>query len=458
MNDAYRTLLTYISNNDLTRARDVAKVILRGSTTAKDKDFCEKLLKKMGEQDEKGLEIPYNLKSIIQTKCTAYEFSTDRYFLSEREEAVLAHIRRMYAAGARLEKIGIHYTNAVLLHGLSGTGKTTFAQYVAKDLGLPFLYVSITQMMDSLMGKTGQNMDRVFEFASSIPCVLVLDEIDQIGTKRGEEGGISGEMKRVLISILQSLDKLPNNVVLIAATNRPDALDEALVRRFPLKHKVEPLNAEESCRFVEKYLNSTELQWVGNVSNFLKDITVSAGSVNQSEAYTPAVITDCLNELLAREFENCGSDDVVVHLGDQKGGAQATLTKLDAPLSKAAEMDSRGRIPDKYCWHKTKGGAWTRTYSGVGMKVQKQRLEEITCPCCGEKDLRIKQFDGEYGEPVYRVGCDNCDWLCPTGDLSDYGETVSDLREWLEAYILLGMPQDRVKEDLTAEFGGPTEE
>ncbi len=306
-------LIQHVVNNDLKRARETAKGILESNTVQKDKAFCEEMLAKMKAQ-ESGIEIPYNLKSIIRTECTPYGFRPERYYLPQREAKLLEHIKRMYGAGERMSEMGIHYANAILLHGASGTGKTTFARYVADALNLPFLYVSITQMMDSLLGKTGQNLDLVFKFAETIPCVLVLDEIDQIGTKRGDDMGTSGEMKRVLITIMQNLDRLPNNVVLIAATNRVEAIDPALMRRFTVKHDVWSLSDEEATCFVSMYLSKLGLQWSGEIYPFLSFAVAPKQAVEiEMGRYAPAVVVDCLNERIAQAIER-NEGDIVVSL------------------------------------------------------------------------------------------------------------------------------------------------
>lgn len=315
MNNAIQTLLHYVAENDLTKARQATKLILQSSKTQKDQAFCEKLLRKMGEQDAKGFEVPYNLKSIIRTNSTAYEFHEDRYFLSERDKQILDHIKRMYAVGELMGSLGLHYNNAVMLYGASGTGKTTFAQYVAKALDLPFLYVSITGLIDQYLGKTGQNMELVFQFASSLPCVLVLDEIDQIATKRHDDSGTSGEMKRVLIAIMQNLDRLPNNVILIAATNRPNAIDEALMRRFPVKHEIKPLREEEAVCFVSKYLSQVGLDWNGEILPFLCfDVQKRQAGDIDCGTYTPAAITDSLNEKIAAALFEAKDGNPIVSL------------------------------------------------------------------------------------------------------------------------------------------------
>lgn len=307
MNENYRNLFRAISANDLPKTRAYAQVILRTNSTAKDAQFCENILQKMDDQDKAGPEIPYNLKGVIRTSSSPFGFHADRYYLSPREKTVIEHIKKMYQVSGRLAELGIRYTNAVLLHGESGTGKTTFAQYAAILLGLPFFYVSITQLIDSYMGKTGQNLENVFEFANSQPCVLVLDEIDQIGSKRRDDGGVSGEIKRVLITILQNMDRLPNHVVLVAATNRPDSLDDALVRRFAVKHEITRLNLEESEAFVSRYMSSLGLGWAGSVRTFL--LSLGADKWN----YTPAELSQRLNEKIAEAIYT-GEQDPTIYL------------------------------------------------------------------------------------------------------------------------------------------------
>lgn len=479
MNSTTQTLLHYVVENDLPKARAAAKVLLQTNTTQKDKAFCERLLTKMEGQDAKGIEIPFNLKSIIQTRCTAYGFRYDRYYLTEREAEVIKHIKRMYTTGEKLAEIDIHYSNAVLLYGESGTGKTTFAQYVANELNLPFFYTSITQMIDSMMGKTGQNMDRVFEFASSLPCVLVLDEIDQIGTKRGEDSGVSGELKRVLISIMQSLDRLPNRVVLIAATNRPDALDDALVRRFPVKHEVQPLTEKESADFIRKYMDSVGLDWDGDPVIFLKDAVSKRNTTKCAGHYVPAAITDALNEHIAKAMEKAQENNAKVecHLGDiscaipcvqkvDKTGIASKIiaheylhkpvrvlytdrydhTKGVGPVNTNIEdiiedAFARKQIPDVYLWKEN-----SRHTSPLEQALRDVPLSAIACPCCGKFDLRVQTHVESLVPAIatHVVGCDNCNWACPSEPRVSTGTTIDDFKQWLSAYVMLGMPEDRL--------------
>ena len=108
-------------------------------------------------------------------------------------------------------------------------------------------------------------------------------------------------------------------------------------------------------------------------------------------------------------------------------------------------------IPKKYMIQGSyEGGGW-RKVSPIGVELSKKDLEELECPCCGKKDLRVADY-GDGWNVEYQVICDSCDWKSPTESLSDYGEAACPFRTWLEAWHLLGKPKDRINEDLTLEF------
>lgn len=120
----------------------------------------------------------------------------------------------------------------MLIYGLPGTGKTMSAHWIASELQLPLLTVRCDTLISSLLGQTSKNLRRVFEYVEQRPCVLFLDEFDALATARGNERDI-GELQRIVIALLQNIDSLPNNVVLLAASNHERLLDPAIWRRFP---------------------------------------------------------------------------------------------------------------------------------------------------------------------------------------------------------------------------------
>ncbi|KIC89139.1 AAA family ATPase [Flavihumibacter sp. ZG627] len=131
-----------------------------------------------------------------------------------------------------LTQAGIETSTSLLLYGPPGCGKTTMAHYIAKQLNLPLVVTRFDSLISSLLGNTAKNIRRVFDFASSRPCILFLDEFDAIGKARDDQYEL-GELKRVINSLLQNMDEfLAAGNILIAATNHHELLDKAIWRRF----------------------------------------------------------------------------------------------------------------------------------------------------------------------------------------------------------------------------------
>ncbi|MEQ1582093.1 MAG: ATP-binding protein [Steroidobacteraceae bacterium] len=124
--------------------------------------------------------------------------------------------------------------NRLLLVGPPGNGKTTLAEAIAESLAVPFFVVRYESVIGSYLGETAARLRRVFEFAKTTPCVLFFDEFDTVGKERGDTHE-TGEIKRVVSSLLMQIDDLPSYVVVIAATNHAELLDRAVWRRFQLR-------------------------------------------------------------------------------------------------------------------------------------------------------------------------------------------------------------------------------
>lgn len=132
--------------------------------------------------------------------------------------------------GALLEA-GLEPTRTVLFTGPPGVGKTLGARWIARELGLPLMILDLSAVMSSYLGRTGTNLRHVLDYAKSIDCVLLLDELDAIAKRRDDSGEI-GELKRLVTVLLQQLDDWPSTGLLVAATNHSDLLDPAVWRRF----------------------------------------------------------------------------------------------------------------------------------------------------------------------------------------------------------------------------------
>jgi len=130
-----------------------------------------------------------------------------------------------------LDAARIRRRQKVLLTGPAGTGKTSAVEAVASGLGWPLAVVSVDTVVSSYLGETATNLRRVFEFAETNRMILVFDEFDALGRMR-DDSSEHGEMKRVVSSFLQFLERYHGPSMVFAVTNYPDLLDFALWRRF----------------------------------------------------------------------------------------------------------------------------------------------------------------------------------------------------------------------------------
>lgn len=139
-----------------------------------------------------------------------------------------------HAHGEKIREAGFSVPNRLLLSGPPGNGKTTLAGAIADALALPFLVLDFSAVLSSYMGETGAKLAKVFRGLANTPCVLFVDEMETVLSERSHPSGKSdvGEIARVVSSLLLEIDRLPDQVVFIGATNHSEMLDRAVVRRF----------------------------------------------------------------------------------------------------------------------------------------------------------------------------------------------------------------------------------
>jgi hypothetical protein len=133
-----------------------------------------------------------------------------------------------------LRSYGMEPRHRVLLVGPPGSGKTSLAEAIATEAMVPLVVVRYETLIGSYLGETAGRLQRVFDGVRQRECVLFLDEFDTLGKERGDEHE-TGEIKRVVSSLLLQIDRLPSYVIVITATNHPELLDRAVWRRFQLR-------------------------------------------------------------------------------------------------------------------------------------------------------------------------------------------------------------------------------
>ena len=152
------------------------------------------------------------------------------------DEAVeeLQEIKEFLESPKKFQALGARIPKGVLLYGPPGTGKTLLARAVAGEAGVPFFSISGSDFVEMFVGVGASRVRDLFEQAKQAsPCIVFMDEIDAVGRHRGAGlGGGHDEREQTLNQLLVEMDgfEMKDNIILIAATNRPDILDPALLR------------------------------------------------------------------------------------------------------------------------------------------------------------------------------------------------------------------------------------
>lgn len=130
-----------------------------------------------------------------------------------------------------LLRAGLQPRYTLMLSGPPGVGKTMLAQSVAMELGWPLAQIELSTAISSYLGKTGQNIKELLDFARTNQIVLLLDEFDAIAKRRDDHSEL-GELKRIVSVLLKELEEWSGPSIVIAATNHQDLIDPAIFRRF----------------------------------------------------------------------------------------------------------------------------------------------------------------------------------------------------------------------------------
>jgi MoxR-like ATPase len=132
-----------------------------------------------------------------------------------------------------LKRAGLYPRWNLFMVGPPGVGKTMTAAWLAHEMALPLYQVELPSLVSSYLGRTGQNMREVFDFARAEPAVILLDEFDAIAKRRDDATDLA-EMRRVVSVLLKEIEEWPGPSILVAATNHPELIDPAVFRRFHL--------------------------------------------------------------------------------------------------------------------------------------------------------------------------------------------------------------------------------
>ncbi|MDR2172533.1 MAG: ATP-binding protein [Planctomycetaceae bacterium] len=151
-----------------------------------------------------------------------------------------------------LRSYNLEPRNRILLVGPPGNGKTSLAEAFAESLFTPLYVVRYDSIIGTYLGETAVRLKKLFEHVTTRQCVLFFDEFETLGKERGDIHE-TGEIKRVVSSLLLQVDDLPSHVVVIGATNHPELLDKAVWRRFQIRMNLPAPTLAQKIEWIELF-------------------------------------------------------------------------------------------------------------------------------------------------------------------------------------------------------------
>jgi SpoVK/Ycf46/Vps4 family AAA+-type ATPase len=194
---------------------------------------------------------PKNGTSVLLTGALSQRISPvllGEVVLRPEARRAVEELVREFAGQAQLKSLGIRRRSKLLFHGPPGCGKTLTAQALANELHLPLYVVRFDAVIGAYLGQTATHLRQLFQFADSTQCILLFDEIDALGKRRGSPSDV-GELDRIVIALMQELELSHIPGFVIATSNMPGSLDDALWRRFDLAVRFAAPTMREIARF-----------------------------------------------------------------------------------------------------------------------------------------------------------------------------------------------------------------
>lgn len=252
-----KALIRAIAENNMSEAKKCAYAVLANDKTKKNEDFVKRYKNILTSTASNMIELPYDLQGVLYCEDVSLSFNENRYYLTETLQQIYQTIDTMSKVSQKLMELQIPYKNSTLLWGAPGTGKTMFGRFLAYKMHLPFCYLNFSKLIDSYMGGTSKNLAKAFAYASSHPCIFMLDEVDAVSANRNhtQGSGAEKELGRASITLMQEFDKLPNDVIILAATNQMETLDPAFVSRCSSKYEMKPFTEKETKEMIKLFLS-----------------------------------------------------------------------------------------------------------------------------------------------------------------------------------------------------------
>ena len=227
----------------------------------------------------------------------------------DEEKSELIEIVDFLKKPEKFTKMGAKIPKGVLLYGKPGTGKTLIAKAIAGEADVPFISMSGSEFIEMFAGLGASRVRKLFEKARKLaPCIVFIDEIDAIGSRRSSNNGAESENNQTLNQLLVEMDGFSSEetIIVLAATNRPEMLDKALLRPGRFDRQITIPTPDLKGRLEILKIHSKEKR--------LSDDVNLASIAEDTAGFTGAELANILNEaaIIAtkREHEDIENDDI----------------------------------------------------------------------------------------------------------------------------------------------------
>ena len=216
------------------------------------------------------------LNDFVLEKITS-EYRFENLIVNKDVKELLQFFIDEHKSKELIHKFNLPVSNKVLFYGPSGCGKTLASYVIAGELEKMMYVINLGAIVSSKLGETSKNLAKVFRQASAEDCIIFIDEFDSLGKVR-DYAQDHGEMKRIVNTILQLFDYLPQSSIIIAATNQIEMIDNALLRRFDVKLKLELPDEEQIKKLIQLILKNGNFTFdkknmVNNVLEYAKGLS-----------------------------------------------------------------------------------------------------------------------------------------------------------------------------------------
>ena len=258
--DILISMVRSASHGDIVSFRKAVESLIAEERTKKHNILAERLALSLNNGVNKNTAVRPN----GETGDLVFEINPQKRFddliINEQTLKICQELIEEQNRADLLRSYGLEPRSRILLAGPPGNGKTSLAEALAAHLMYPLLVIRYENLIGRYLGETASRLQKVFSYVKTRNCVLFFDEFDTIGKERGDTKE-TGEIKRVVSSLLLQMDSLPSYVVVITASNHPELLDRAVWRRFQLRLELKPPDVKQIECFIELFNKRTGMNF-----------------------------------------------------------------------------------------------------------------------------------------------------------------------------------------------------